>query len=461
MKRLDRIQLGKWVRKIRKAKRLRQEDLVDEILSQTAISNIESGKTHVSEEKLAHLLNKLGYTIDELSNFYMEEEQDTEYFHEELELRLLSIENTIDLVDPDDGLEAINHLGIPDDSSYQVIAQYLRGKCYMHKKNWNKAHKHFFDCIHSLIHHHPEMQYTNLKPACYLKLSVIEFLQNNYREALLYSIEGLNSFLKDGQREYLEEMLLINKAIYLEKLNRIEDAQFVLEEITHLKTKTYEQEKEKMEFPLYLNSKEVMLNFMELQANFFMKNQLYCQAIKYTLKGIELARIDRMYNRSFELWIALGNIYLKLEQMQLAEICFLTALKLRKKIDQDHLLAYVYIQLGRLYKKRKIYHHTKQYLLEALRISHKKNDAFWEVESLTELGLYYWEQQDHENAMKHLQQALKLAKAQQMNKQENRLFLIIGNLLYKRGDSGYEKYAINFFKSHLNTLKGDDKQIRV
>lgn len=460
MKRLDRIQFGKWVRKIRKAKRLRQEDLVDEILSQTAISNIESGKTHVSEEKLAHLLKKLGYSLDELSDFYQDEElQDSDYFHEELELRLISIENTIDLVDPDDGLEDLHNLGIPDDSSYQVIAHYLRGKSYMHKKNWNKAHKQFFDCIHSLIHHHPEMQYTNLKAACYKELGVIEFSQNNFREALLYSIEGLNSFLKDGQREYLQEMILINKAIYLEKLNRIEDAQTVLEELTYLKVKAFDQEKEKKEFPLNLNCKEVLLNFLELQANFLMKSQFYCQAMKYTMRGIELARVDRMYDRSFELWISLGSIYQKLEKMELAEICFLTALKLRKKINQEHLLAYVYTQLGLLYNKENAFHRAKQYFLEAIRISHKTNNHYWKIEALTELGLCYWEQKHREKALEHLHHALKIAKNHGTTKQENKLLLLLGNFLHQMGDPNYQKYAIDFFKSHVESLKMDDEKI--
>jgi ribosome-binding protein aMBF1 (putative translation factor) len=52
MRRLDRIELGRFIRKVRKSKKLRQEDLVDEVLSQAVISNIESGKTQVSGQLL-------------------------------------------------------------------------------------------------------------------------------------------------------------------------------------------------------------------------------------------------------------------------------------------------------------------------------------------------------------------------------------------------------------------------
>jgi len=460
MKRLDRIQLGKWVRKTRKAKRLRQEDLVDDILSQTAISNIESGKTHVSEEKLTHLLKKLGYSPDELADFYLNDvEQDTENIHEEMELRLTSIENTIDLVGPDEGLEELRNLGLSNDSSFQVIVSYLRGKCYMHKQNWKKAHKQFFDCIHSLIHHHPEMQYTNLKAACYQELSFIEYSQNNFREALIYSTEGLKSFLKEGQRQYYREIILISKAVYLQKLNRLEDAQSVLEELSRLKTEPCEKEKEGADFPLMLESKEVMLNLMELQASFLMKSSMYCQAIKYALKGIELARVDRLYDRSFELWTTLGSIYSKKENLQLAEICFLTALKLRKKIKREYLLAYVYTQLGLLYNKANSYKRAEQNFLEAIRFSHKTNDVYREVEALTELGLCYWEQKKPDKALEHLHLALQLAEKRSIHNQKNKLLLLLGSFLQKMGDPNYQKYAIDFFKSHVLSLKGGEQEM--
>ncbi|MBA4496558.1 helix-turn-helix domain-containing protein, partial [Paenactinomyces guangxiensis] len=50
--RLDRIELGKLIRATRKAKKLRQEDLADNIISQVVVSNIETGKTDVSEKKI-------------------------------------------------------------------------------------------------------------------------------------------------------------------------------------------------------------------------------------------------------------------------------------------------------------------------------------------------------------------------------------------------------------------------
>jgi tetratricopeptide (TPR) repeat protein len=439
---------------VRKAKKLRQEDLVDDVLSQAVISNIESGKTQVSEEKLRHLLGKLGLKPDDLNRFHHpESEIDEEAELEELNLKLIAIENIIDLVSPDEGLEELRGTGISHDHPLMATVHYLKGKIYVYKGNWKKAHKHFFDCIHLITHQFPEITANNLTAACYHELSFIEYSQNNLPQALKYSQEALKSFIPEGERKYFRELILITKTIYLQKLNRLEEAQTALDDYTQTKKEIFSGDD-----PLYQpgDSKEALLNMYEVQSSILRRSKMHSQAIKFALRGIELARLDRMYDRSFELWTTLGSIYSDQDKLKLAEICFTTALRLRKKIKREYLLAYVFTQLGMLYDKGKNLTRAEKSYMEAVRYSQKINDAFRETEALTALGECHLKQGETDKALLHLNRALDLAKKHDFINQKNRLLLILGTHLNKIGDPGFQRYALDFFHSHAHSLEGGE-----
>jgi tetratricopeptide (TPR) repeat protein len=310
--------------------------------------SIERRNAPIEDEKLNHLLQKLGLNLDDLSDFYLQEEQiDEEAESEELQLRLISIESIIDLSSPEEGLEELRGLGISHAHPLSVWVPYLRGKIYYYKKNWKKAHKYFFDCIHSIQNQYPEMAVTNLRAICYHELSLIEYILNNLQQALKYSQEALKVLLPDGEKSYIRDFILISKAIYLQKLNRFEEAQHVLEELTQKRGVNDPAH----ESSFFSESKEVILNLYEVQATILRQGRMHTQAIRHALKGIDLARIDRMYDRAFELWTTLGSIYNDQNKLKLAEICFLTALKFKKLIKKEKMLAYVYTQLGFLYEK--------------------------------------------------------------------------------------------------------------
>lgn len=118
--RVDRIEFGKFAQGLRKSKKLRQADLVDDFLTQPVLSNIENAKGQVSEEKMLYLLKKLEVEQD-LSKFYLQEsKQDKALLTEELQIKLISIENTIDLVNRDKGLEPAAQTSL---SSYHGISK--------------------------------------------------------------------------------------------------------------------------------------------------------------------------------------------------------------------------------------------------------------------------------------------------------------------------------------------------
>lgn len=444
--RIDRIAFGKFVRKMRKSKKLRQEDLVDSNLSQPVLSNIERGEGHVSEEKMQYVLKKLGVEED-LSHFYQQEtEEEADSFSEKVKIKLISIENTIDMVSPDQGLEELRELQLPPRHPCQVTVEYLKGKCYFHKKNWTKAHNHFFNAINLIDRQSPDMSPTNIKGACYHELSRIEYIQNNFKQALRYSNLAEQYFVPNGDRKYYLDMILTSRVIYLEKMNRFGDAQTVLDQITE-KAKTQNHETD----PFFSNSKESLLNMYEMQAKLLLKGNRFSQAIQFALKGIELARIDKMYDRSFELWTTLGSIYIEMGKLELAGYCFTAALKLDKKVKREYLLSYVYTQLGMLYYKQEDFQRSEKEFLEALKYSRKTNDVYHEIQALTGLSKCWMKLNKRDQAISHLQEALSLANQHFFVDQRKEILLILANYLREIGDPRFQNYALDFFYSHVET----------
>ncbi|MBA4496562.1 tetratricopeptide repeat protein, partial [Paenactinomyces guangxiensis] len=435
--------------------KLRQEDLADNIISQVVVSNIETGKTDVSEKKIIYLFNKLGLKEEDMNKFYIDEEKiNQEEVAEELELRLESIETIVDLVDADQGLAELRCLPLPPGDPFIVVVHFLKGKGYLFKGNLKKSRKHFFEAIRYLNDKHAKILSTNLKSLCYYQLSRIEYLQNDLHEALEYCKKGISSFIIDGKRKYTKHLLLLSKAIYLQKLNRLEDAQTVMDQIT---TSAHTNEQTEVT-PSTIDSKEIALNLIELQATIWAKGSMYTQAIKLARQGIELARIDQAFNRSCELWITLGSIYSEKDKFNLAEICFLTALKLKDKIQTEYLLAYAFTQLGTLYSKREEFSHAEDHFLKAVKISRKINDAYQETEALMGLGSCYVKQKMHEKATKCLHEALDLAKQHSFMKQKNQLLLMLGHYLKNIGNPHYQQYALDFFFSNADPLFGGGEQ---
>lgn len=434
---LDRVALGKFIRQQRKKLDLRQTDLTDDCLTQPVLSSIENGKGQVSEQKLKYVLKKLGINED-LTLFYMREKKE-EAVSEATKLRLIAIENIIDLISPDLGLAQIRELGIHDDHPLSVWTHYLKGKGYAGKKRWKKARKHFTDVIFLMEQKYTEMAATNLHSASYNGLSRLEYVRNHYSQALRYARQAQECFQEEGERKYLKEIILVNQAIYQEKLNRLEEAQNTLNEL-------------KKEQAGYL-SKEALLHHYDVRSSILAKAKMHSQAIQSALKGIELARVDKMADRLFKLWGMLGRIYIESGRLHHAEICLETAQQLGKKVRNEGLSAYIYIQLATLHEKKKQVEKARKYSLKALEFSSKAGHAYQECEALILLANGYFLQNQNERAFQTLKRALKIATHHSFSDLTNKLNLLIGTHLNKLGEPHTHTYVLDFLHSYVKTMK--------
>ena len=77
-------EIGELIRRVRKLKGLRLEDLADENISPATISNVERGVSHVRQDKMFYLLEKLGISIEEIPTLLLEEKKEAETLKFEL-----------------------------------------------------------------------------------------------------------------------------------------------------------------------------------------------------------------------------------------------------------------------------------------------------------------------------------------------------------------------------------------
>lgn len=356
--------LGQLLRKMRKEKGWRLEDVADQEISPATISNIERGLPNVSMDKIVYLAKKLGHTIPELLKQDREAEENTR-------LKLRSIENEIDLIDPDEGFQELKRLDKKTAEAYAHVIGYLKGKCLNKKGQWKKAESCFFDAI-KVIDQRPDLEKSNIKSACFNELGVIYYYKLNLEKALYYTQEGIDCYIDDGERKYYKCTLLTNKALYLEQLGLLEEALHTIEQVAAKKDDFI--------------SPHSILNLYHICTKIYRKMGMFDKAIQYAIEGIEKARLSKMYDQSFRLWLALGNIYLDKNELDRAESCYLMALKLRKKATKERLSISACIQLGLLYVKQRKWQLAETNLQEAIKGSEKMNDMLKYTQAVTILG---------------------------------------------------------------------------
>lgn len=448
MKDLDLVKLGMHIRTERKKKGLRQYDLVDDVLTQSTISNIEKGKGGVGEKKIRYLMRKLEID-DDLEPFRRVFEDDNNQFEEETKLKLIAIENIIHL-DVNQGFEQLQKLLIPDKHPLLITAEYLKGKGHAFKKNWNRAAQHFTTTIHLCKELHGD--HTNLDSIGYYELGRIEFYQNHFNKAIRLGEKALKLFDLNGERTYYYDLMLISQAIYLEKVNRIGDAQNVIEKLL--------QRRQLHGKIIYSETNQASLNAYEIQSKLLGKGKQFSQAAEVAQKGIELARVDRSYDRLFELWTTLGGIYTEWNKPHLAKICFQTALKLQQWIQKDSLLIHTHTQLGRLYLKQDNIPQALDEFKRSYQYSKTSHDEYGEIEALEGLGTCYLRENNLEKATVLLKKAIELAKKHGFYDKINRLTLTLGQCLAEQDAPEIQSLAMEHFYTSMKLLEGGDNMLQ-
>jgi tetratricopeptide (TPR) repeat protein len=436
---LDHENAARLIKKKRKELGLRQSDLVDDCLKLHAIRKVEKGEI-VSEDVIIRICNKLSLDPEHLSESY----EDVRDGEEQLKFKLFAIEHDIDMVGPEEGLEELRKLEIDNDHPLQAWQLFLKGKYNDRKGHWKKAQAQYLKAL-SIINQHPELETSNLKASTYNELGRCCYYQNDLEQALAYIEKGLEAYHPDpdSDRDYIIYILKMSKAIYLEKLNRNEEAMRTLEEMWADIGK--------------IDSMEIRLIMYEVHAQLLIKQQLYEKAVEYATKAIRMARLDQNVDRSFELWTALGESFKNADDPSKAEICFRTALKLEKKVRKKNILVSTYTKLGVLYLETKKITLAQQALEKAVQLGQRTNDALKYCTALTALGDCYMSQKRTNKARECFQHALHLVERHALRSHEPEVLVKLAQCCEGEDHENYEKYKNRVFQYYVeHYVKGGD-----
>ncbi len=237
---MDFKQIGGVLRAQRKKLGKSLEQMADELkVGISTLSSIERGIHNVSQEKWMEYAKLLG--IGSLLGVVDEVEERISYLRRKLknieEIAAANPEKALMQLVELNKIEKVESIGV-----LRPIVHYLKGKCYFTQKEWEQAIKYFQYGIDSM-EKYPELDETNIKPACYNEISTIKHLQGHYQEALETVQQGLVCFIDQGERTYLKSLLLLNQCIYLDHVGAYEKALQALVKLdTYIRECSYQLE---------------------------------------------------------------------------------------------------------------------------------------------------------------------------------------------------------------------------
>jgi tetratricopeptide (TPR) repeat protein len=391
---LNLIELGLFLRHVRKEKELTLENIADHQISVTTLSNTEKGKPKVSAEKVLYYVEKLGLLAEELPYLMNKYRSKDAQIHKNTYLKLESIAHLVDLKQQT-GWNDLKAIVLESSDPLNAFVYYIKGKYYDQNREWMKSRNAFLDCVRTVDQYPDLLLRTNLKAGSLNELSRIAYYEDYLNQAVQYVEDGLAAFCTEGDREYYRDILLVSKAFYLEKLNQWEEVIRITDELwARIDT---------------IWGIDTILNLYEIKIKILLRQGLYSQAIQYTREGLLRARLDRLTERSFDLWTLLGTIYLKQGDLPEAETCFVTALNI--KVEKRHLPISTYIELSKLYKKQQKYEKAYQVAYQAVLLGKEINDRIHLYGALKSLGDCLFIQKEYGKAIEPYEEALSIARA--------------------------------------------------
>ncbi|SMO77473.1 helix-turn-helix transcriptional regulator [Melghirimyces algeriensis] len=383
-------EIGAIIRNIRKERGLRLEDLADQNISPATISNIERGVPHVSLDKCMYVLNKLDIDQNQLSDLLADKRQGMDH----LEFELLSIETMNDIGSPNDALKELNRLNLADSHPYAAVMYYIKGKCYNSLKKLHKAEKCFHNAIR-LASQSDALENSNIEAASYTELGLCHYYQNNLEEALSFTENGMEAFVSEGERPHFRFVLLRNKAIYLERLNRFGEALKVVEGAW----KELDQ----------IGHMQVVLGFYCLKAELLYRTGQYDDAIEVAREGLDKARMECKHDTIFTLWTIMASIHMAKREWRNAERCFQLALFLKGTSVKEKFFAFTYSRLGVLYIHQERWNEAEKVIDLAIQIGERYHDAPRLLDAFVIKGDFHRIQKQYREAIPFYQKAEKLA----------------------------------------------------
>ncbi|TCS97001.1 tetratricopeptide repeat protein [Hazenella coriacea] len=437
MKQLALHEMGEVIRKVRKERGLRLEDLADDNISPATVSNIERGVAHVSPEKITYLLEKLDLPMNKLPEMLVKEQEELR----KVKFKLLTVSTLRKIGQINEALEKLEELELDDNHPYIAQAFYLKGKCYLGKRKWKQGERALYNALR--ISQQNPYKENNMESASYLLLGLVSYYQNNLEQALDYTNEGINAFVENGENQHIKSLLYRNKGVYLQRLGRITEGMRLIQEIwSEIKI---------------IDDITTRLGFYWLRAEFSRLSGMSDEAIQVAEEGIDISRRNKVYDSMFDLWVVLGSVYTSLKEWATAEVSFSMALKLEGKFPDDQRLTTAYSRLGILYMKQGRNEEAYQSLLTAIQYAEKFDDAPRLSSSLLIMGDLCQIIYKIDEAVSYYQKALQIAKKHDYKDKEFQIWFSLARCWEEKDEEQFE----NCIRNMYNVKKEYKKSLEV
>jgi tetratricopeptide (TPR) repeat protein len=425
MKTLALHEMGEVIRKVRKERGLRLEDLADENISPATVSNIERGIAHVSPEKITYLLGKLELSVNNLPEMLSKEQE----VLEKVKFKLLTIATLCTMDHHDEALDQFEKLTLDENHPYIAHAYYLKGKCYAGKKKWKQAKRAFYNALR--ISQQNPYKENNMEAASYLLLGLTSYYQDNLEQALEYTNNGIDTFVKKGENEHIQYLLYRYKGLYLQRLQRITEGMRLIQEI----------------WPSISQMDDVttILSFYWLRAEFSRLSGFTKEAAHSAIEGIEIARRNQQYPSMYDLWLTLGNTYTVGKEWDLAETAFHMALKLEGKLPDDPRRTHAYIYLSLLYTKQNKNEEAHRTIQTAIQSAEKHNDSLCLADALSMMGELCQRTDQLDEAISYYNKAIQITDKYNYKDKEANIWLKLAHCYDGKNEQEFQHCMRNLY----------------
>lgn len=422
--------IGQAIRRVRKDRNLRLEDLADDNISVATISNIERGVSHVKFDKVRYLLNKLNLEIKDLPDILMDNEQELR----EIQFELNRADYVWRLGKYNEALQRVNNLDLSDKHPLAPVGYYIKGKSLLYLNKFVKAERSLYTAI-NLCNQKGYDKSDNIEAACFAEIGMCCFYQNEIQKALEFTESGLDAFVVGGQREYVKHVLIRNKLIFLERMGRITEGLNLIQEVWDIVND--------------IRDHNILVTMHWLRAEFLRRSNMNDLAIEYAEDGLDLAIRNENYDRVFDLWSMLGMIYTVKGQWNKAQSCFHSAIDAENLVANPKVKTRAYIWLGKLFIKQEDWIEAKNSIQKAIKNATDTNDIPELIKAQTVMGDYLRETEGVKSAITEYKVAHDLAQKHGLRKKEYKILFRLAQCTEQKDEKEFAHYVRNMYKIQL------------
>ncbi|MDR6227382.1 helix-turn-helix transcriptional regulator [Desmospora profundinema] len=406
-------EVGELIRKVRKGRGLRLEDLADENISPATISNIERGVPHVNTQKAQYLLKKLNLDMNDLQQMMVSSQTE----QAELEHQFSAAETLVDLGQP---LLAEKWLQQDLDDHHPLAGKryHIQGRLAMERHDWKKAERLF----HQALRIGKDQSDKPSIARSHMELARLRYSTGEWSLSLHHTDSGLDACQED-QTDTRADLLLL-RALSFEASGRQAEC-----------LQTVRRVWESGSF----GPPSTKLEWHRLYGEIMRFNGLLEEAERITAEGLQLARRYRDRNALFRLWALSGRIWMERHMWRRAKVSLRTALVWESLTSDPVLPVSIRIWLGRVCTELEQHEEANEWFRDAVEGSQSCSDPHPHIEALLALGEHYQLRGKHQQAIAQYQHAWNKSQEYRLLPQEYDALFLLTHLWEQNGDDRFHE----------------------